>query len=96
MIMGKKILVLFGFVALGLACFSNGCDMRPSEGDSCNALIDHDECSEGLACQTIGSCTTGYCCPPNASSSQNPFCNGTSCPPLPADGGDDAADATAD
>jgi len=96
MIMRKKILVLFGFVACGLAYFSNGCDIRPKEGDSCNALISHDECSDGLTCQTIGSCTTTYCCPANPSSSSNEFCNGTSCPPLPPDAGDDAADAASE
>jgi hypothetical protein len=76
---------------------SNGCDLGPKEGDPCNALLLHDECDDGLQCQTIGSCTVTYCCPANASSSRDAHCNGTACPPVPDAGPDEAgADAGSD
>ena len=95
--MRSHLLITSAFVACALVVLANGCNEPAKEGDPCNALIEHDECTEGT-CQIIGSCTVGHCCPADPSTSKNPFCNGTSCPPLPEDGGDDgsATEAAAD
>jgi hypothetical protein len=86
--MRRQFLGTLAFVACGVVVLSNGCSKGPKEGEICNALIAQNECSEGT-CQLIGSCTTGYCCPTDPSTSTSPFCNGMSCPPLPEDGGDE-------
>lgn len=95
--MRSQLVLTCAFVACALVVLSNGCNEPAKEGDPCNALIAHDECTEGT-CQIIGSCTVGHCCPADPSTSKNPYCNGMSCPPLPEDGGDDgsATEAGAD
>jgi len=95
--MKAKLLVLCILLTGGaLLAFSNGCGAEPSEGATCNALVVDNECINNTTCQTIGSCTATYCCPADPTTSTDPHCNGSLCPPLPPDGGDDdaAPDAT--
>ena len=91
--MRSRSIIACAFVACALVVLSNGCD-DAKEGDPCNALILHDECTGGTTCQIIGSCTVGHCCPADPSTSTNPFCNGMACPPLPSDGGDEGGPST--
>ncbi len=79
----------FGFFVCIAIAASSGCNVGPKEGDSCNGLIEEDECIENTTCQTIGSCSQTYCCPADPSTSSDPHCNGALCPPLAPDGGDD-------
>ena len=83
-------------VIAALSLASVGCD-GGHEGDRCNPSLSHDECNDGLSCQTPSTCVENYCCPSNASSSTNPYCNGTLCPASPApDGGTSDLDAGVD
>ncbi len=72
---------------LGLGGFLAGCN-EGKEGDRCNPNLppDDDECNSGLTCQSSPTCPESFCCPTPLTSSLNPFCNGSACPP-PADGG---------
>ncbi len=91
--MKTTIIAALGFVTcLALAfssVFAGGCNVGPKEGDSCNGLVQEDECIENTTCQTIGSCSQTYCCPSDPSTSTDPHCNGALCPPVEVDGGDD-------
>lgn len=83
--------VALGIIAAGLVVLGNGCT-GGSEGDRCNPLLSHDECGgTTLTCQQPSTCVESYCCPNPASSSSNPYCNGTLCP-VAVDAGPEAGD----
>jgi hypothetical protein len=83
--------IALGVIVAGLVVLGNGC-VGGSEGDRCNPLLSHDECGgTTLTCQQPSTCVESYCCPNPASSSSNPYCNGTLCPVV--DAGPDVADA---
>ncbi|MDP9149129.1 MAG: hypothetical protein M3O36_04190 [Myxococcota bacterium] len=63
----------------GLTVTETGCD-GGREGDRCNPVLTHNDCNDGLVCGQPATCAEAYCCPVNASSSSNPYCNGQACP----------------
>jgi hypothetical protein len=81
------------FLSLGIAILTlgAGCD-GGREGERCNPFLSHNDCNDGLTCQQPATCAENYCCPANASSSTNPFCNGAACPAAEAGAGDAGAD----
>jgi hypothetical protein len=92
--MRAKLLLLLLPLAVVAACLTTR-----SEGDRCNPLESHDECGGGsLVCTQSAACPEAYCCPPNASSSTNPYCRAdpSVCPTDAGSSGDDGGDATAD
>jgi hypothetical protein len=81
--------VSLALAVLAVAAISNGC-VGGAEGDRCNPALSHDECGGArLTCQQPATCVESFCCPNPASSSTNPYCNGTLCPV--ADAGPEAA-----
>jgi hypothetical protein len=80
---GSRILLVV--VAVATLALGTGCK-EGKEGDRCNpALVqpgyNEDECNGGLTCQQSPTCAEAYCCPTPLTSSLNPFCNGSACPP---------------
>ena len=73
-----KSLTLMNLGLLGVLAFGNGCD-GGREGERCNPNLSHNECDDGLTCVQPASCAENYCCPANAGTSTNPFCNGAAC-----------------
>lgn len=74
-----------------LLVVANACD-GGREGDRCNPNLSHDECGAGLSCVAPSTCVETYCCPANASSSSNAYCNGSGCPAAEAGTTDAAAE----
>jgi hypothetical protein len=78
-------------VTLGAAFAVGGCAEGGGggEGDRCNPFLSHNECDNGLTCQTGmdlasgATCGESYCCPTPANMSSNGFCNGAFEAPLP-------------
>jgi hypothetical protein len=95
--MKSSLFVLFiALLSMTVIAPSTACDVGPSEGSTCNALVVDNECTGGTTCQTIGSCSATFCCPTDPTTSADPHCNGALCPPVPPDGGDNSDDASAD
>jgi hypothetical protein len=84
--------LLLGAVLSTLAFVGNGCDVNGSEGDTCNPLVQQNECNSGLQC-TQTTCTYAYCCPISGTSS-NPNCNFGGCPDQDAEADADDDDAS--
>jgi hypothetical protein len=78
----KFVLVNALLLVVSLALFAVGCH-EGNEGDRCNPdlIPSQSECNSGLTCQVPSTCVEAYCCPEQASSSSNGFCNGMLCPP---------------
>jgi hypothetical protein len=89
---------IFIVALLGLVAAIAGCDVG-NEGERCNPLLTHDECSAGLACTQPVDCPEAYCCPTSGTSSNpycQPGCNGglaAICTADPTAGGDCGTDA---
>jgi hypothetical protein len=75
----RILLVIIAVVALTLG---SGCN-QGKEGDRCNPDLfpGESDCNGGLTCQQSPTCAENYCCPTPLTSSLNPFCNGSACPP---------------
>jgi hypothetical protein len=75
--------ILLAVVAVATLALGTGCK-EGAEGDRCNptlVAVQEDECNSGLTCQQSPTCPEAYCCPTPLTSSSNPFCNGSACPP---------------
>jgi hypothetical protein len=75
--------MLLVVVAVATLALGTGCK-EGAEGDRCNpalVAVQEDECNSGLTCQQSPTCAEAYCCPTPLTSSLNPFCNGSACPP---------------
>jgi len=78
-IASRTFFVMVAAVALALG---DGCN-QGKEGDRCNPDLapGESDCNSGLTCQKSPTCAESYCCPTPLTSSLNPFCNGSACPP---------------
>ncbi|HSY23629.1 MAG TPA: hypothetical protein VK841_15990 [Polyangiaceae bacterium] len=90
---------LFALASVALFLLVIACD-GGREGDRCIPELSHNDCNSGLICTIPSTCAEAYCCPPDPSTSSNPYCNGMGCPAAATvDAGEpdagEAADSTA-
>ena len=87
---------VFALVAVAAFSLVVACD-GGREGDRCITELSHNDCNSGLICTIPSTCVEAYCCPPDPSTSSNPYCNGMGCPPAATvDAGEPDAGETAD
>ena len=70
---------LFALASVALFLLVIACD-GGREGDRCIPELSHNDCNSGLICTIPSTCAEAYCCPPDPSTSSNPYCNGMGCP----------------